>query len=203
MSVGRTALAGVLGGVGMYIWASIAHMLLPISGAGIEEIPKDESVLLMQLTATLGDASGLYFYPAVGAKPGSSAAERNAAMKNYDTKLAVNPSGLLIYHPAGQKSLTPEQLISEFLVELLESVLAVFLLAQTRFTTFGARVGFVTVAGILASLPTNVSYLIWYGFPATYTTANMLIQVVGFVVAGVVAALVLRSRPAPAAEASI
>ena len=87
-------------------------------------------------------------------------------MKNYDAKLAVSPSGLLIYHPPGQQSLTPGQLISEFLAELLESLLAVVLLAQTRFTTFGTRLGFVTVVGILASLPTNVSYWIWWmAFP--------------------------------------
>lgn len=198
MSAGRTVFAGVLGGVGMFIWASIAHMLLPISGVGIQEIPNDESILLKQLHATLGEISGFYLFPSVGVKPGSSAAERNAAMKDYDAKLAVNPSGLLIYHPPGQKSLTPGQLTSEFLVELLESLLAVFLLVQTRFTKFGARVGFVTVIGILASLPTNISYWIWYGFPAAYTAAYMLIQIVGFVVAGVVAALVLRSRAEPA-----
>jgi hypothetical protein len=201
MAAGRTVLAGVLAGVGMYIWTSIAHLLLPISGAGIQEISNDQTALLTQLRGTLGDASGLYFFPSVGLKPGASAAERNAAMKIYDAKLAVSPSGLLIYHPPGQQSLTPGQLISEFLVELLESLLAIVLLAQTRFTTFGARVGFVTVAGILASLPTNVSYWIWYGFPVTYTAANMLIQIVGFVVAGVVAALVLRSRTGRTAEA--
>jgi hypothetical protein len=200
MAAGRTVLAGVLGGVGMFIWASIAHLLLPISGVGIQEIPSDESIFLKQLHATLGEASGFYMYPSVGLKPGSSAAERNAAMKDYDAKLGVNPSGLVIYHPPGQKSLTPEKLTSEFLVELLESLLAILLLAQTRFIKFGMRVGFVTVIGFLASLPTNVSYWIWYGFPAAYTAAYMLIQIVGFVVAGVVAALVLRSRAERAAE---
>jgi hypothetical protein len=196
MSVGRTVLAGALGGVAMFVWASIAHMVLPISGAGIQEIPKDEPALLAQMHATLGETSGFYLYPSVGVRPGASAAERNAAMQNYDAKLAVNPSGLVIYHPPGQKALTAGQMVSEFLVEMLEAFLAVLLLAQTRFSSFGARLGFVTAVGILASLPTNISYLIWYGFPATYTAAYMLIQIVGFVVAGAVAALLLRSRPA-------
>jgi hypothetical protein len=46
----------------------------------------------------------------------------------------------------------------------------------------------------LASLPTNVSYWNWYGFPGSYTASYMAIQIAGFVVAGIVAALVLRGR---------
>jgi hypothetical protein len=47
---------------------------------------------------------------------------------------------------------------------------------------------------LLASLATNVSYWNWYGFPASYTLAYMSTQIVGFLVAGVAASLVLRNR---------
>ena len=194
MAASRALLAGVLGGVAMFVWASIAHMVLPLSGAGIEEITNNESGLLAQMHATLGERSGFYLYPSLGLKPGAGAAERNAAMQQYDQKLAVNPSGLIIYHPPGAKSLTAGQMISEFVTELIESLLAVFLLVQTRLASISARIGFVTVAGILASLPTNVSYAIWYGFPITYTAAYMMIQIVGFVAAGIVVAFVLPRR---------
>ena len=46
--------------------------------------------------------------------------------------------------------------------------------------SFAGRVGFVTMAGVLAAIATNVSYWNWYGFPTNYTAAYMLIQVVGF-----------------------
>jgi hypothetical protein len=52
----------------------------------------------------------------------------------------------------------------------------------------------VATTGILASLPTNVSYWNWYGFPGSYTASYMAIQIAGFIVAGIVAALVLRGR---------
>jgi hypothetical protein len=74
----------------------------------------------------------------------------------------------------------------------LAAVLAVFLLAQTRITSFGGRVGFVLVIGILAAIATNVSYWNWYGFPFVYTASYMLIQIVGFLCVGMVAAWVLR-----------
>ena len=47
---------------------------------------------------------------------------------------------------------------------------------------------------ILAAMTTNVSYWNWYGFPGVYTASYIVIEMVGFVLVGVVAALVLRKR---------
>jgi len=190
MTKGRVLVAGLAGGVAMYVWASIAHMVLPLGGVGITEIPGNEAAVLDTMRQSLGNSSGLYMFPSFGGRPGS----RAEAMKNYDAKLVSNPSGLLIYHPPGEKSLTAGRLIVEFLVELLEAVLAVWLLAQTAITSLAGRIGFVATAGFLASLPTNVSYWNWYGFPGSYTVSYMGIQIVGFAVAGVAAALVLRRQ---------
>ena len=35
----RILLAGVLGGIAMFVWASLAHMVLPLGQTGIKEIP--------------------------------------------------------------------------------------------------------------------------------------------------------------------
>jgi len=133
------------------------------------------------------------FFPGLASartRPGNS----NEAMQHMGEKIASNPSGILMYHPPGRALAMGKFLGIEFATELLESILAVFLLAQTRLISVGARVGFVMVAGILAAIATNVSYWNWYGFPAVYTAAYMFIQVVGFVCVGIVAALVLGKR---------
>ena len=83
---------------------------------------------------------------------------------------------------------------TEFATELLEAFLVVWLLAQTRLTTFSGRLFFVVTAGILAAIATNVSYWNWYGFPKRYTAAYIVIQVVGFFCIGIVAAFMLRNR---------
>jgi hypothetical protein len=109
-----------------------------------------------------------------------------------DEKIAGNPSGILMYHAPGRPFTFAKALGIEFATELLEAILVVFLLAQTRIASFAGRVGFVLVAGILAAIGTNVSYWNWYGFPGVYIANYMLIQVVGFLCVGIVAALVLR-----------
>jgi hypothetical protein len=35
----RILLAGIVGGIAMFVWTSIAHMALPLGEAGIAEIP--------------------------------------------------------------------------------------------------------------------------------------------------------------------
>lgn len=182
----------------MFIWTSIAHMALPLGEAGIQEIPNEPAVLTAMQTS-IGDKSGLYFFPGTGLGPEATKEQKDEAMKQMEAKLAANASGLLMYHPPGRVFNLGKGLTIEFLTELFEAILAVCLLAQTGIASFGGRVGFVIVAGFLAAIATNVSYWNWYGFPAVYTAAYMLIQIVGFLCIGLVAALVLGKSRATAA----
>jgi hypothetical protein len=189
----RIILAGVLGGIAMFIWTSIAHILLPLGEAGIREIPNESSVV-SAMQSSIGEQRGLYIFPGLGIGPNPTRQQKKEAMKSLPEKYANNPSGLLMYHPAGRPFMLGKGLGIEFATELLESILVVFLLAQAQLVSFGARVGFVIVAGILAAIATNVSYWNWYGFPCVYTASYMFIQIVGFICVGVVAALVLGKR---------
>ncbi len=187
----KILLAGILGGIVMFIWTSIAHMALPLGEAGLGEIP-NESAVLSAMQSNIGDQTGLYIFPGRGLGKNATRQEKDEAMKHMGEKIAANPSGILMYHAPGRPLALGKLLGVEFGTELLEAILAVFLLAQTRIASFAGRVGFVLVAGILAAIATNVSYWNWYGFPSVYTASYMLIQIVGFLCAGIVAALVLR-----------
>src|SRR6266705_4197001 len=118
-------------------------------------------------------------------------------MKHTVEKIAVNPSGILMYHALGRPFTIGKWLGIEFGTELLEAVLVVFLLAQTSIASFAGRVGFVLVGGILASIATNVSYWNWYGFPCVFTASYMFIQIIGFLCVGLVAGLLLRKTSQP------
>jgi hypothetical protein len=188
----RILLAGVLGGVAMFVWASLAHIVLPLGHSGIQEIPNEASVL-SAMHSSLREKSGMYIFPGMALGPNPTREQQRSAMEQYGEKLASNPSGLLVYHPPGAKALRPGQLITEFLTEVIEALIVIFLLAQTRLTSFGSRVGFVTLAGVLAAITTNISYWNWYGFPGSYTTAYMFIEIMGYVIIGIVATLIMRN----------
>ena len=189
----RILLTGILGGIVMFAWTSIAHMALPLGEAGIIEIP-NESAVLNSMQSYIGDKAGLYIFPGLGLGENASREEKSQAMKGMQQRIAANPSGILMYHPPGRQFAFGKSLAIEFSTELLEAILVIWLLAQTGIRSFGGRVGFVLIAGILAAITTNVSYWNWYGFPGVYTASYILIEIVGFVLVGVIAALVLRKR---------
>ena len=89
---------------------------------------------------------------------------------------------------------------TELLTEIVVSILAVWLLSKTRIASFGGRVGFVTVVGLTAAIMTNVQYWNWYGFPLSYTASYMFTQLVGFLVAGLVAAKMINTGEAAMAR---
>src|SRR5438874_8832159 len=187
----KILLAGILGAVAMFIWTAITHMALPLGEAGVTEIP-NESAVLSTMQSNIADQTGLYIFPGMGVGKNASRKEKSEAMKHMDEKIAANPSGILMYHAPGRPFTFGKALGIEFVTQLLEAILVVFLLAQTRIESFAGRVGFVLAAGILAAIATNVSYWNWYGFPTVYICSYMLIQIVGFLCIGIVAALVLR-----------
>jgi hypothetical protein len=107
---------------------------------------------------SIGQVSGLYIFPGMGLRPDATKEEEQAAMQQYEQKFATDPSGILIYHPPGTGLMMPKRLATQFVTQLIESLLVVILLAQTRLTSFASRLGFVVGAGVLAAIATNISY---------------------------------------------
>ncbi len=180
----------------MFIWSFIAHDILPIGELGIKIMPNEDAVT-SALQANLRGNPGFYIFPSGGLTPDATREQKKAAMKKAEEQMAAGAAGVLIYRPNRVFNF-PKRLGIEFATEVLESLLAVFLLAQTRIGGFAGKVGFILVAGILASITTNVPYVNWYGFPKDYAMGYMTTQVVGFLLVGIVAALVLGKRTAAA-----
>jgi len=183
----RIFLAGLLGGIAMFIWVYISWTVLPLGSIGLRRLP-NETAVLDPLQKNIAENSGIYLFPWVWLEP-------DTPDKDFVEKMSRYPSGILIYNAAGSRSIVMSHwLLVDFLTELAQALLAVFLLSRTRLTTFGARLTFVLLVGVLAAIATNVGYWNWYGFPWNYTLALIFTQVVGFLWIGLVAAFVLRKQ---------
>ncbi|HEY2481482.1 MAG TPA: hypothetical protein VGI30_04715 [Caulobacteraceae bacterium] len=176
----RIVIAGVLGGIAMFIWASIAHVATPLASAGLKGVP-NEAAVSTAMHKNLGDKPGLYFIP-------FAAGMDQKTMAAQEAKLKVEPSALVAYQPPGANQFG-RQLGVEFGLEVVESILTAALLMVA--TGFAARIGMAVMVGLIAGMATNLSYWNWYGFDLSYSLANAFIELIKFVVAGVAIALVL------------
>jgi hypothetical protein len=192
----RILIAGILGGVVMFIWNFVAHDLLPLGEMGVRVMPNEDAVT-SALQTNLDDNPGFYFFPSGGSTPDATREQKKAAMKKMEEQMAAGAAGVLIYRPKRVFNF-PKRLIEQFATDVAEALLAVFLLAQTRINGFGGKVGFVLTAGILAAITTNVPYANWYGFPKDFTLGQMITQILGFLLVGIVAALVMPKQTSQA-----
>lgn len=196
--MGRKILAGILGGIAFFAWSSFAHLATDLGQTGLSELPNEQAVV-NDLKANI-TAPGLYFFPGYGLGPNATHSQKMAAMKDLAPRIKAGPIGLMVYHPTGYDALSPRQMLTELATNIVQVLLAVFLLGQTNITSFAARWRFITVAGVLAAISTNISYWNWYGFPGNYTVAYISVIAMGFVCAGLVAAALV--KPAPASMAA-
>jgi len=193
----RILLAGILGGLTLFVWMFVAHELLGLGEMGVGEIPNEAAVLSAMQGAI--PQSGFYIFPGFGLGPKPTSAQRNAAMPEYMKKYAQSPHGVLIYHPASGPFNFGVLLGREFALNVLQALLAALLVMWAAGGRgYSARAGIVIVAGTLAAISTNLEYWNWYEFPGNYTAGYMTTQIIGFVLAALVIAACAKNKTATA-----
>lgn len=196
----RVLLAAVLGGLALFIWGSVSHIALGLGSTGIKELP-NEAAVLAALKGSIAEP-GFYFFPGLGTGPGSTSEQKNAAQKKFEQRYIAGPNGILIYHPTGTTPFSPAKLGVELGLNVLQALLATLLLSMAPgLGSYGRRLGFFAVLGILMATATNVEYWNWYGFPSSYTFTAMSDKLIGFLVVGLVVSAVIKRDQARTAAA--
>jgi len=186
---GRVVLTGLVAGVVLFVWLSIAHGALPLGKVGLKEIPNEDAVM-SSMKSNMAEP-GFYYFPGGGMLSGGTPAQQKAAEELYKKKIGAGPWGILVYHPDGTAPITPRQLGVEFCANIVEALLVVWLISLAPGLSFMGRICFGATVGLVGTMMTSLSYWNWYGFPALYSLNYLFIQVVGFVLVGLVAAFML------------
>lgn len=183
----RIVLAAILGGFLMFVWGAVAHMVLPFQREALKPIP-NEAAALSALGGNLTEP-GMYFFPWIdmGGKP---TAEQEHA---WAQQLASGPSGLLIYRPSGGEAMSPRQLVSEFVSNVLAALFGALILVQLS-GGVGRRVLSMAAIGIAAWLSISVSQWTWYGFSTPFLIGDLVDQFGGWLLAGIGMATIIRPR---------
>src|SRR6266702_1399521 len=103
----KILLAGLAGGVAMFLWGFVAHMVLPLGEAGLKAMPYQEKVLPV-LSANVKD-SGLYFFPWPESSPGTAMPVNEESRKKAAEMYQASPHGLIIFYPPPGAMLTGAQ----------------------------------------------------------------------------------------------
>lgn len=193
----RVLLAGILGGILMFLWGGLWHDQLPTAFAGLRSLPAEQAVVSV-LKANVTEP-GMYLFPGFGVPDDAPFAQKKAAMQNLEKNPPGGPQGVLIYDPVGT-GLSAKMLATEATTNIVQALLVAFLLAQVALRRFSSRLGFAFVVGLLASITTNISLWNFYRFPTNWIESQIAFLIIGYFLVGiVVAAIVKRGTPKAAA----
>jgi hypothetical protein len=183
----RVVLAAIVGGVLLFVWGFVAHMLLPFSKDAMKQLPNEQAVLSTLQTNV--PERGMYFFPGMDMSRRPTPEEQQA----WETKIASGPSGLLVYRPNGGSGMTARTLVAEFVSNVLAALVAALVLLGVR-GGYGARVFTVAALGVVAWLSVCVSEWIWYGFTTPFLFADLVDQFGGWLLAGFGMAAMLKPK---------
>jgi uncharacterized membrane protein YkgB len=190
----RILLGGLLGGIAMFLWEGLAHEVLPLGMAGIQGLSMDAPVSAA-IKQSLKEP-GFYIFPWVEQTPAMSGAQKKEAVQKTMEQAKTSPSGLMVVHPEGRVYSFGKLLGTQAVFDVLTMLLAAFLVTwRGALKSYGARVLFVAALGLLPALTVHLPQWNWYDFPAAYTMAQIVVNVVGFLLGAlIVAAMVKPAR---------
>lgn len=179
----RILIAAIFGGIVMFFWGFVAHMLLGLGNPGIHQ-PLHEDTVLSSLHEGLGTTPGVYILPSFDPKQWNDQAARAA----YGQKTSTSPYAWVVYLPQGDDMTDMHrQLPRQWASDTLASLVLAFVMGLAAFG-FTKRLGIAAAAAVFAWLSTLVPYWNWYRFPDALIWAALVEQLIGWLLAGAVMA---------------
>lgn len=191
--MGKLAVAALVGGLIVFAWGAVAHMVTPLGMAGMSVLP-DEGATIEGLRVSV-PKTGMYIFPTEGMD-----SKNEAEQKAWTEKIRRGPSGILVYKAEGMEPMPPRMLIVEFISNVLAAFVAA--LVVSMIAGYSRRVFAVLLLSVFAFLSLSVSYWNWYSYPATYIGAELLTEAIGWLLAGLAIARLAPARPLPASRAA-
>ncbi|GAB3791818.1 hypothetical protein [Dyella agri] len=190
----RVLVAAIIGGIVMFFWGAVAHMALGLGNPGLRA-PVHEDTVLSTLHQGLGDTPGVYILPWLDPNQFNDP----AAKKAYQQKAVQMPYAWVVYLPQGDDTTDmSRQLPRQWASDTLASLALAFVMGMAAFG-FRRRMGIAAAAALFAWLSAMVPYWNWYRFPASFTLAALVEQLLGWLLAGAAMAWWLgrKERKAP------
>jgi hypothetical protein len=182
----RIILGGLVGGILWFIWGAVSHMATPLGEMGFSSLSAaDEPAVTAALKAAVKEP-GLYMIPG-----GDMGKMTDSQREEWTKKFQAGPSAIMVVRPQGADPMSPKTLGIEFASNVVASLLGCMMLALVG-GRYPARVAALVLAGLMGWASTNVSYWNWYGFPTDFTVAAGIEEVVGWLIAGLAMAAIVK-----------
>ncbi len=191
----KLVVGALTGGVTLFLWASVTHILLDWYGPHLRSFSNQE--LVQEAIVSSVPGAGLYLLPNLTPEQRTlPAAERRAAFAELQEQFDHGPMVLAVVR-TGETAAFPVKLGKQFGLFVLVSLVATWLLLQTRLQGYGARALFVAAIAVPIVLSSKIPQWNWWDYPAGFILTETAEILIGWVLLGLVLAGVARPGVAP------
>ena len=185
----RVLIATIVGGLIVFFWGFVSHEFLPIGTMGmhIDKLP-GEAAIRTALAEGLPE-SGLYYVPGMD----TSLTDKAASQTEWTERAKTGPVAFMVVRKEGNDGDMMKQLLSEAGTGTLAALVASLILVGMR-GPYVCRASVVGALGLFTWLSYVTSETIWYGFPNNFAVAQLLDQVIGWSIAGLFMAAIVKPR---------
>jgi hypothetical protein len=188
--VKQVGLASVLGGIVLFVWSAIAWTAIPWPGEPLRSFA-NEAAVEAAITAN-ATQPGMYILPNPH-RPGLTTEQTDALAE----KMMRGPM-MFASVRLGPMRPFPVLLGLALVMYLVSALIATFLLSNTAGLSYGQRVLFVVLCGVLIFVGGKLDEWIWWSFSTPYVLIELVAIVIGWVLAALVIAKFARGRTAAA-----
>jgi hypothetical protein len=171
-------IAGLVGGVILFVWGFLAWVLLPLHTNSIKTLSNEEAVIAALNAGS--PAKAVYMFPAQ--PPKAQVAETEAWIK----RMEKGPTGMVVFDPGGMSMMMPLQMVIGFINGVLSVMLAAWLLSRSTAAngSYFSRVAFCGMLGIFISLSAHVVQWNWMNYPFDYMSGVVVDTVIAWTLVG-------------------
>lgn len=187
---GRMVWAALLGGIALFLWGFVAHMVLHLAENQTHPLQGDRAANTESIRR-LAPEPGVYMNP--WCPPDASEAEQQATVE----RMKVEPLVFAVVAPQGMPQgfeLAPV-LVRELGICIALSLIAVFLVVVAGgLSGLVSRIAFCVLLASFGFIQTDAKYMLWYHFPSGWSIAQLVEKLVGGAVLGLVIHFVLGKK---------
>ncbi len=182
----RVITATILGGVAVYVWCMASWMLLPWHKTSFSVFTNETTVA--HTLSENAPHSGIYLIPYISDFSGAQKAE-------HEKKYTEGPLAFVAFSKeGGNDPQMKKQMVVALLMDLIGAFLIASLLSAASGISYINRVLFVAGAGLAVGILGNVPNYNWWHFPLNYTAIAIADAFVGWFIAGILMAAVVRKK---------
>lgn len=192
--MGRIIFGGIIGAIVAFVWSFVSWVILPWHEWTFQSFRNQDFVSWVMKENVKKD--GVYVIPQMQ-KEKSSFSPKAVQEKLKEEKSALK-KGPFVYVQIRKKGIdytSPKQYIVSFLTQFIGATLISFLLMNATVSSYGGRLLFVTVIGLIVGVLGQIPNWNWFGGGGLFLLVNIADLIVTWFLAGLFMAGIVRQKP--------